>query len=127
MSKRAFQRVFCVTATAGAPLNATTAHNFDRSFCGLVAIAKEVRMFIDDGLTLANNLTTITGLFLLASLILLVILSIRNIHLLRQRSDKISEQSVWIEHQRSALNQHAIVSIVNCDGLITYVNENFER
>ncbi|WP_069298646.1 PAS domain S-box protein [Neptunicoccus sediminis] len=70
----------------------------------------------------------ISGSMLFMSLLLaLVAVTIRNIHLLRHRRHKIIAQGAELEFQKQAMDHHAIVSIANNEGIITYVNENFKK
>ncbi|MBR9862072.1 MAG: PAS domain S-box protein [Rhodobacteraceae bacterium] len=69
-----------------------------------------------------------SGTMLFMSLLLaLVAVTIRNIHLLRHRRHKIIAQGAELEFQKQAMDHHAIVSIADSDGIITYVNDNFKK
>ncbi|GGA17123.1 PAS domain S-box protein [Neptunicoccus cionae] len=69
-----------------------------------------------------------SGSMLFMSLLLaLVAVTIRNIHLLRHRRHTIIAQGAELEFQKQAMDHHAIVSIANSEGIISYVNENFKR
>ncbi|PLS22995.1 PAS domain S-box protein [Neptunicoccus cionae] len=69
-----------------------------------------------------------SGSMLFMSLLLaLVAVTIRNIHLLRHRRHKIIAQGAELEFQKQAMDHHAIVSIADSEGIITYVNDNFKK
>lgn len=67
------------------------------------------------------------GMLFLSLLFALIAVTFRNIHLLKHRRHTIIEQGAELQFQKLAMDHHAIVSISDHNGIITYVNDNFKK